>query len=174
MTLEINSQEQWVLSRLNTFYEKNPIALEKLRSILAGTSTISLRVVDWFVTNYAKMNDVSYTTTDGRQIIVYLAYKARLKAYTKKMLDPFCRWDRITFHGVSTTVGQLNFFAWAVEDEILEYLESHLETIQADMDTRGHAKKPQDGTQRRRRHELSHSATKSMRRHAGRVVVGFS
>jgi hypothetical protein len=170
--MEITSQEQWVLHRLDTYYTAHPSALETLKNVLNGTSLISLRVLDWFITNYSKKNNVSYVTTDGRHVIVYLAYKARLKAYSKRMLDPFCRWDRIDFQGVNTTVGQLNFFAWAHEDQIFEYLLSHLEDVQADMDARMQGKKKEDGT-RRRRHELSHSATKSMKRHDVRVVVKF-
>lgn len=170
----ITTQEQWVLRRLEKYYTDHPDALTKLSQILNGESSISLRVLDWFVTNYAKKNNVSYVTKDNRHVIVYLAYKAHLKAYSKKMLDPFCRWERITFQGVQTTVGQLNFFAWAHEDEIFQYLESHLETVQADMDARMQTKKNQgEGTQRRRRHELSNSATKSMKRHEVRVVVSF-
>ena len=170
----ITTQEQWVLHRLEKYYTDHPDALQKLASVLNGESPISLRVLDWFVTNYAKKNNVSYVTEDGRHVIVYLAYKAHLKAYSKKMLDPFCRWERILFHGVNTTVGQLNFFAWAHEDAIFTYLESHLDTVQSDMDARMQTKKNQgEGTQRRRRHELSNSATKSMKRHDVRVVVSF-
>lgn len=170
--MEITSQEQWVLHRLDKYYQENTDALELLKNVLNGSSNISLRVLDWFVTNYAKKNNISYVTNNGSHVIVYLAYKSRLKAYSKRMLDPFCRWDRITFQGVSTTVGQLNFFAWAHEDQIFKYLEDHLKDVQADMDVRMQSKKQQDGT-RRRRHELSHSATKSMKRHDVKIVVSF-
>lgn len=171
--MDITSQDQWVLHRLDKYYDTHPDALEQLRSVLNGTSNISLRVLDWFVTNYSKKNNVSYMTSTGRHVIVYLAYKARLKAYTKRMLDPFCRWDRIPFRDVSTTVGQLNFFAWAHEDEIFQYLQSHLEEVQTDMDARLQGKKQATDGTRRRRHELSKSATKSMKRHDVRIVVNF-
>jgi hypothetical protein len=171
--MDITSQDQWVLHRLETYYTTHPDALAHLRDILNGTSTISLRVLDWFVTNYSKKNNVSYMTTTGRHVIVYLAYKARLKAYSKRMLDPFCRWDRIQFQGVSTTVGQLNFFAWVHEDEIFQYLQAHLDEVQADMDARMQSKKQATDGTRRRRHELSNSATKSMKRHDVRIVVQF-
>jgi hypothetical protein len=174
--MEITSRDQWVLHRLETFYTQHPDALELLKDVLEGRSVISLRVLDWFITNYSKQHNTSYMTKDGRHIIVYLAYKSRLKAYSKTMFDPFCRWERIQFHGVSTTVGQLNCFAWAYEDEVVQYLQEHLEDVHADMDARMLSKKSSEEhnvTARRRRHELSNSATKSMKRHDVRVVVRF-
>jgi hypothetical protein len=115
----------------------------------------------------------------GKHVIVYLAYKSHLKAYSKKMFDPFCRHSRIDFQGVSTTVGQLNFFAWAMEDDVIEYLFEHRDDIHADMETRmnvgGEAKKAA-GTEhtRKKRHELSHSATKSLKKHDVKIMVSFS
>ena len=175
MTTEITTQEQWVLHRLERFYAIDD-RTTKLRDVLDGKTNISLRILDWFVTNYAKKNNISYVTSAGKHVIVYLSYKSHLKAYSKKMFDPFCRWDRIDFHGISTTVGQLNFFAWVMEDGILDYLEEHREEIHADMETRmgGSAKesKASSGT-RKKRHELSHSATKSLKKHDVPMKVSF-
>jgi hypothetical protein len=88
------------------------------------------------------------------------------------MFDPFCRWKRIKFRDMDTTVGQLNFFEWAISDEVLDYLEKNRETIHTDMETRLHEVKETDGP-KKKRHELSHSATKSMTRHDVRVTVKF-
>ena len=174
-TAEISTQEDWVLHRLETFY--TPERTELLNNILSGKTNISLRILDWFVTNYSKKNNVSYISKAGRHVIVYLAYKSHLKAYSKKMFDPFCRHDRINFHGISTTVGQLNFFAWAMEDDVIDYLFEHREDIHADMETRmtasGDAKKTGEHT-RKKRHELSHSVTKSLKKHDVKIVVSFS
>lgn len=168
--MEIQSQEQWVLYRLERFYnEKNT---DRVRNILTGNSNLSLRLIDWFVTNYAKKFNISYMTKANKHVIVYLSYKSHLKAYSKKMFDPFCRWKRIKFHDMDTTVGQLNFFEWALTDEVLDYLEKHRETVHADMETRLHEAKDVEGP-KKKRHELSHSATKSMTRHNVRVTVKF-
>jgi hypothetical protein len=169
--MEIQSKEQLVLHRLATFYGQEEV-LTRVRSILTGESKISLRLVDWLVTNYAKKHNVSYMTKQGRHVIVYLAYKAHLKAYSKKMFDPFCRWKRIQFLGMNTTVGQLNFFEWAIQDEVLEYLETHYDEVQADMDECSTTIAPKDG-ERRKRHELSRSATKAMCLHSVTVRVSF-
>jgi hypothetical protein len=174
METTIQSKEEWVLHRLETFYAQ-PGRFERVQKILSGESNISLRLIDWLVTNYAKKHNVSYLTKTGnRHVIVYLTYKSNLKAYSKKMFDPFCRWKRIQFRGYSTTVGQLNFFEWALQDEVLDYLEEHYDEVHADMEdcsTTIQAKTPEDG--RRKRHELSRSATKSIKRHDVRVVVSF-
>jgi len=170
---EIQSQEQWVLYRLERFYA-NEANIDRVRKILNSESNLSLRLIDWFVTNYAKKFNVSYMTKDNKHVIVYLSYKSHLKAYSKKMFDPFCRWKRIKFHDMDTTVGQLNFFEWAISDEVLDYLQTHREAIHADMEERLHESKETevDGV-KRKRHELSHSATKSMTRHDVRVIVKF-
>jgi len=168
--MEIQSQEQWVLYRLERFYnDKNS---ERVRDILSGKSNLSLRLIDWFVTNYAKKYNISYMSKTNKHIIVYLSYKSHLKAYSKKMFDPFCRWKRIKFREMDTTVGQLNFFEWAISDEVLDYLEKNRDAIHADMETRLHETKESDGP-KKKRHELSRSATKSMTRHDVRVTVKF-
>lgn len=168
---QIQSQEQWVLYRLEKFYT-NPQNLERVKSILDGTSTISLRLIDWFVTNYAKKYNVAYISKTQKHVIVYLSYKSHLKAYSKKMFDPFCRWKRIKFQDIETTVGQLNFFEWAISDDILEYLEKHRDEVHRDMETRLHEAK--EDSPRKKRHELSHSATKSLTRHDVNIKVSFN
>jgi hypothetical protein len=168
---QIQSQEQWVLYRLEKFYT-NPQNLERVKSILDGTSTLSLRLIDWFVTNYAKKYNVAYISKTQKHVIVYLSYKSHLKAYSKKMFDPFCRWKRIKFQDIETTVGQLNFFEWAISDDILEYLEKHRDEVHRDMETRLHEAK--EDSPRKKRHELSHSATKSLTRHDVNIKVSFN
>ena len=61
---------------------------------------------------------------------VYNDYKLKLKAYSKKRFDPFCRWDRITIpykqdSHIQTTIGQLNFFKWAIENNVIHYIEQN-------------------------------------------------
>ena len=54
-------------------------------------------------------------------------YKSQLKAFSKKQFDPFCRRKRIKFDyekskNIITTIGQLNFFKWIIENKILDYI----------------------------------------------------
>lgn len=169
---EIQTQEQWVLYRLERFYS-NPEYIAKIKSILDGSSDLSLRLIDWFVTNYSKKYNVSYMTKTQKHVIVYLSYKSHLKAYSKRMFDPFCRWKRIKFLDIDTTVGQLNFFEWAINDGVLDYLELNHEKVHSDMEKRLHEAKEGREGERRKRHELSHSATKSISRHDVRLTVKF-
>lgn len=170
-TMDIQSKDQLVLHRLAGFYS-NPAVFERVRAIVSGESKISLRLIDWLVTNYAKKYNVSYHTKTGRHVIVYLAYKCHLKAYSKKLFDPFCRWKKISFMNLNTTVGQLSFFEWAIQDEVLDYLDENYEAVQKDMDECSTTIEPADG--RRKRHELSRSATKTVCRHDARVLVSFA
>jgi hypothetical protein len=107
--------------------------------LLQGTSIISLRLIDWFVTNYAKRHTIGYVL-GGQEFMVYMSYKSQLKAYSKKLFDPFCRRERIMFSlpGVEafvTTVGKLNFFRWAIEKNIIEYLKVNRETVETEMNS---------------------------------------
>ena len=169
--MDIQSKDQLVLHRLAGFYS-NPDSLQKAKAIITGESKVSLRLIDWLVTNYAKKYNISYMTKTGRHVIVYLAYKGHLKAYSKKMFDPFCRWKRIKFHDMETTVGQLNFFEWAITDDVLKYLEEHQEEVHKDMENRLQDSKKKE-EQPKKRHELSNSATKSMKHHETRVTISF-
>ncbi len=166
--MEIQSQEQWVLFRLERFYNSENI--QTVKNILEGKSNLSLRLIDWFVTNYAKKYNTSYITKTQKHVIVYLSYKSHLKAYSKKMFDPFCRSKRIKFQGFETTVGQLNFFEWAINDQILEYIENNYNAIHLDMETRLKEEHPET---HKKRHELSKSAANSLKRHDFNIPVTF-
>lgn len=164
--------------------------LKRFLPIINGKSKISLRIIDWFVTNYAKKYNTSYYITQEssiKQFIVYLNYKSQLKAYSKKIFDPFCRRDRIGFFynndedELVTTVGQLNFFRWAIENKVLDYIEERLTEIEDDMNQSVrniYSKKKGNNTtsvisKRKKRKELSKSATKSVNKHDVKVVVQF-
>jgi len=106
-----------------------------------------------------------------------------LKAYSKKRFDPFCRWDRIsipykdgTF--IETTIGQLNFFKWAIENKVVDYIENNYETIEKDMNCRNSTSKRKESISenaktRKKREELSISATKSIKKEEVEIVVQF-
>jgi hypothetical protein len=172
---EIQSQEQWVLFRLERFYS-NPNNLSIIKNILDGNSRLSLRLIDWFVTNYSKKFNTSYISDTQKHIVVYLSYKSHLKAYSKKMFDPFCRSKRIKFQDFETTVGQLNFFEWAISDNIISYLEKNYNKVHEDMESRLSEMKEisKSEGQRKKRHELSNSATKSLTHHEVKVSVNFN
>ena len=85
-----------LLTSINDFYgdERNRT---KLQTILDKSSGISLRNLEWFITNYAKKNNVSYKTRDGKLFTVHCAYKSSLDGYSKKLFDPFCRAEKFAY-----------------------------------------------------------------------------
>lgn len=196
MSLSANphTQNDLLMKNLMEFY-KTKENIDKMISIINGESKISLRIVDWFVTNYAKKYYTIYENPSNEGISkrfkVYNDYKLKLKAYSKRRLDPFCRWERITipYEGdkyMETTIGQLNFFKWAIENRIIEYIKEHYQEIEDDMNERNRISKRSsassdtstesvDNTKtRKRREELSVSACKCIKKETVKIVVKFN
>lgn len=155
MASNYTTQNDLLMTNLMKFYEEDN-NLEKMLKIINGESPISLRIIDWFATNYAKKFFTVYEVGANRRFKVYVDYKLKLKAYSKRRFDPFCRWDRITIpYGngtfIQTTIGQLNFFKWALENGVVAYIEKNYATIEDDMNAR-------NSTSRRNNHSQSQSA----------------
>ena len=53
MTHQLTTQNGLLLSKLLEFYKKDG-NMEKILPIINGESNISLRLIDWFATNYSK------------------------------------------------------------------------------------------------------------------------
>jgi len=129
---KIECKPELVISSLQRFYLSHP-EINKVLTYLNGEAPLSLRIIDWFVTKYSRKNFVRYQL-NGQDFLVYLSYKGQLKAYSKQYFDPNCRRERIMFKipghdQFMTTIGKLNFFRWALETNILEYIEAHEEEI---------------------------------------------
>ena len=188
----LHTQNDLLLNNLMEFYKRKE-NLDKMIRVINGESKISLRIVDWFVTNYAKKYYTIFEQPDATRFKVYNDYKLKLKAYSKRRLDPFCRWDRITIpydtgSSIETTIGQLNFFKWAIENRILDYIETHYQTIEDDMNERNSTSKrktpndtvsseesiPDNTKTRKKREELSISACKCIKKETVKIVVKFN
>jgi hypothetical protein len=86
------------------------------------------------------LNETFKTTSENFDdyFLVHDNYKCQLKEYNKKNFDPFCRWTRIRMYYDKTkffftTVAQLNFFKWAIENYVLDYILDNLSTIEKSM-----------------------------------------
>ena len=135
---KIHCKQELIVNSLQQFYSVRDDK-EYIIKLLEGTSDISLRLIDWFVTNYAKQHNISYIL-NNQEFLVYTNYKSQLKAYSKKLFDPFCRRERIMFQiqgyeMFQTTVGKLNFFRWALEKGVLDYIKMNMVKIEAAMNT---------------------------------------
>lgn len=190
--------------------------MKTIQTIVNGESRISLRIIDWFVTNYAKKYETEYVIRMRTGILkdliedcvfkVHHRYKLQLKAYSKRRFDSFCRWDRISIPcdqetEMMTTIGQLNFFKWAIENRILDFIDANYEDIERDMNSRNSSSRRNttsstessdtsdasdalagdsviptqktDGKTRKKRHELSVSASKCIKKEMVQIVVTF-
>ena len=191
MSLSANNhcytQNELLLKNLMKFYE-NREYLKRMTCIINGESKISLRIVDWFVTNFAKKFFTVYEIKDDNiepiRFKVYNSYKLKLKAYSKRNFDPFCRWERITVpyddeNYMETTIGQLNFFKWAIENKILDFIEDNYEIIESDMNMRNTTSKrkvslDENLKTRKKREELSVSACKCIKKETVKIIVKFN
>lgn len=129
---KIECKPEMVISSLQKFYTSHP-EIDKVIAYLNGEAPLSLRIIDWFVTKYSRKNFIRYPL-NGQEFLVYLSYKGQLKAYSKQYFDPNCRRERIMFKipdydQFMTTIGKLNFFRWALESNILQYIEQHEDEI---------------------------------------------
>jgi hypothetical protein len=182
----LNTQNDLLLNTLTDFY-KDFNHIHTMINIINGETKISLRIVDWFVTNYAKKYFTVYDIPNvQRRFKVYNEYKLKLKAYSKKRFDPFCRWDRITIpynkeQCMETTIGQLNFFKWAIENNIIQYIEQNYTDIETDMNNNNSTAKRRTPTEnndnntktRKKREELSVSACKCIKKETVKIIVKF-
>lgn len=223
MSYKIISRKELLMDSLQNFFN-NVSNIAKIIPILNNNRNISLRVIDWFVTNYSKKHNISYLiNTDTKQIVgkkdaydpllckefvVYLNYKLQLKAYSKDQFDPFCRKSRIDFYYdaanvknyvtnnvpnseetidylnrntdsyFTTTSGQLNFFRWIIKNNIVDYIMENVKAIEDDMNIcyKNQYKKSKKNckTQRKKRHELSVSASKSLSKSNVKIILTFN
>lgn len=187
---EITGKTLLLLESLIEYYSKN---INILTNIITQKNTLSLRILDWLVTNYAKKYNVVYTINKNNtntNFNIYLDYKNQLKAYSKKYFDPFCRRERIIIdiqdlswkiinndntkiktndNQLITTVGQLNFFKWFIENNVLNYAIENIQNIDKDMIETLNNNKNQS-----KRKELSKSASRCICSYDSKIIVNFN
>lgn len=153
----LDNNQKDILKKLYKFYS-NETHLNRMLPIVQQKTNISLRLIEHFVINYCKNNNISYEI-DDKLFNVYLEYKSQLKAYLKKNFDPCRRNTRILFNyeykeekkQLETTIGQLNFFRWFIHYKVLDYLIDNLKEIESDM--KGLSKKIQKNKEKIKNHE---------------------
>jgi len=179
------SADQVLMKTLGQFYDNDENFNKMYKYVVKPReSAVSLRVLEWFVINYAKKNNIGYEfeNENGKKqyIIVFSDYQNCLKGFKKVRLDPFCRKQRkgtqdcsIKFQHkeieIETTIGQLSFFKWAIANKVLDYVEAHSEMIEKDMNETNKNKK-----KNKKRQQLSIAATRTITRHEVTHTVRFS
>ena len=156
----INPSNELLLNSLNSFYSNNEEYKIILKKIINGKHELSLRMIDWLVTRFAKSNNIIYWINDNdnkiynylpdndelikndkfKKITLYLDYRAQLKSFKKFNFDAFRRHKRIFFkinektdEFIETTIGQLNFFKWAFNNKIINYAIENQKNIYENM-----------------------------------------
>jgi hypothetical protein len=149
----LNNKELSILDKNKKFFSADSKYVKIMLEIINGESAISIRLLDWFVSNYSKKWNTFYKIKIHSKIqlfYVHSEYKNQLHGYSKRYFDPFCRKNSkkiiyrysennknnnknkkpITF---LTSIGQLNFFQWAIRYKIIKYVQLHIKQIENDM-----------------------------------------
>jgi hypothetical protein len=193
------SQQDWLLRELLEFY-KNRDYLDIVKKIvnrefiISKSKKISIRIVNWFVTNYAKQYFTVYENEhDTERFFVWTRFRSAEDVYSKEMFDPYSRKDRIIIPydettKLITTIGQLNFFKWAILNKVIDYIIVHYDDITNDMtnrltvknkininndDLNGFKENTVNGKTRKKREELSISACRSIRKEFIPIKITF-
>jgi hypothetical protein len=197
-----NTSNELLLLSLSKYYKTSSQNIHNIIPIIYKTSHISLRLIDWFVTNYCKKYNIIFTKTniyeEGEYFNVYSNYRSQLKAFKKIQFDPFRRRERIDFYYnsesfVETTIGQLNFFRWFIDNGLLDYVTNNYEDIEKDMlsnnehepvhnelliidepfkDSSSKSKSTKS-TKKKKRVNFSKSMIKQMTKYSGQATISF-
>ncbi len=149
--------EEEILLFMNKFYTSAMIE-DKLIPLITQKHVVSLRSLDWLVTNYAKKLFITCFKDPNEQnqrattqiTVIYNEYEIWLKRYHRIYFDPFKRLEKknpvtgvitkkdpVYFYYKNnfyvTTVAQLMFIYWAILRGILEFAETHIDDINIDM-----------------------------------------
>jgi hypothetical protein len=185
-----------VLRVLEKYYTPQ-VLRDVLVPIISHTKTtpksgkLSLRALDWLVTNYAKKNPIIYKVTPHgmheRVVNIYSEYRSWLWKHRRSRFDPFRRRQRLLFKvddvEYTTTVGQLNFMYWASNYGVLDYARAHLAEIETDHaeSTRSAKKEEQDkkkqdqhSDKKRKRRQLSEPPSKKVFIYSAPVKMSFN
>lgn len=137
------TKEKYYFKTVDKFYRKEGnIYIKIMVDIIEGRTHVSLRLIEWFITRHAYKKKISYCLKNDRDLTgskfpVHISYKSQLKAYKKKYFDPFRRKKKFMYSyydgdvkkKLFTTIGQLNFFLWAFDNGIIDYIFKHYDEI---------------------------------------------
>jgi len=108
-------KEMNLLQKNIAFFERYPNYFNILKNINLGLSNITLRLIDCFIATYSKSHNQT----------IYDGYLCELIKYKKAYFDPFRRHNKLIYNDVETSIGQLNFFRWMFENDVMKYIDEH-------------------------------------------------
>lgn len=133
----LSKSDQLLLQSVLKWYNEHPPRVSEFVRIVERNNGLSLRVIDWLVTNYSRTTPV-IIEKDGLPKDLYRDYQKYLSAYNKKNMDPFARRRRISITVFGTkarksTVGQLNFFRWFLTNDLEIFLRQNRQEVEEHM-----------------------------------------
>jgi hypothetical protein len=138
---DFKSKELIYYRMLDKYFNDNATdtEIQTMIDIINGNHLISLRFLDWFVTRYCYLYklsiNVNNTCNKEKNFNINISYKAQLKSFKKKYFDPFRRKKKFYYQCgnnnllLLTTIGQLNFFRWAITNDIIKYTSENYKEI---------------------------------------------
>ena len=114
-------------------------------NLIAGTDSISLRMLDWVCTNFSKAHALRLPRRGREPMYVFEEYLLQLDYFRRRNFDPFRRGmhkaSNATFRirdpdsgrELPTTLAQINFLAWAFSTGLLAFSRRKHVQIEAHM-----------------------------------------
>ena len=161
---KLSGKERTLLHLLRKAYTPS-LAKEVLLPLIDGQSPVSLRALDWCVTNWSKArNVVCHSQFAGMETNIHHSYRDMLSHWKRRLFDPFRRRSRLRLlvggEEYETTLGQANFALWIFQSGTYAYVLGHISEIEANMNCVAQAQKSsrrkakEEGV-RRKREELT-------------------
>lgn len=171
----LSKTDEALLDSILEWYNEDNVYITQFMSIVKRKYGMSLRIIDWLVTNYSKSHSLTIETTNIPRDL-NRDYQKNLNAYNKKNMDPFARRNKITINvsyedGFNeermTTIGQMNFFRWFIHNKIETILQKERVHIEA------HMKKSEKNSRKNTKStkEIKSSASKA---YIGKFEMKFS
>jgi hypothetical protein len=140
-------------------YYGNKSKFDPLLKAIKRNAALSLRLFDFFCTNYCRDHDVSIGhPSTGQSYHAHTAYRRFLQVHSKKRFDCFCRASagpRIKLQQgdtrAVTNLAQLAFFRWAIDNGVFTFVVDHADAIQEDLTANGIKSQVKRNDKRRKR-----------------------
>lgn len=112
---------------IEAWYDEDSSRRDRFEQIISGNAGFSLREIDHFVTNMTVRKPVVFINpSDGKIVDVNSDYRDVLRCYHKSGFDSFKRVGGLELK-------QKNFFRWALEKGVVDYVALHVREIEQDM-----------------------------------------
>lgn len=137
----VYEQQSLALETLSHFFSDKSnfetlfrIAGNQNQSIRDKQGKLSLRLLEFVCSKHSRTNPIEYKLpTEELPFNVYLSYEKNLQTFKKRTFDCFARGQKIIVkrdgRKLYTTTAQLNFFRWAIENEVIRHCETNLPAL---------------------------------------------